>query len=322
MKYFILQTTSEIRLVTASDTIDGKLNLRMKGFRVTSGILETWEKDEKMSVSFLDRLLKHGYVSITEPEHSEYLETAATLLSHQGKEQVGETYQILPWETVEQQFSPGFVNDVNEYLQYPELRNFCVYPGDTVIDGDLIIDYSELASTAQTKTRNIIVNGSLTIKGNFDAGRDIEALPQFVYVTGDLYADNLILSGWLDFVVAGNATVNDTVFGYFGEPGGRLLVKGNLTTSYLLNGFMYHIEVKGATNGLCCSFDPIDSVKGFEAQQIKESFGGEDELANSPLVSSVIPYDKDMKEHLFSFESACALLRKGEPIFKSIRSSS
>lgn len=318
MKYFILQTPDEIRLVTATDAIEGKLNLEMKGFRVTSGILETWEKDEKASLSFLDRLLKHGYVAITESEYLEYLKTAAILPANQGEEPKGERYDIVPWETVETQFSPGFLNDVNEYLQQPELRNFCRYSGDTIIDGDLMIDYSELSATAQTSSRNIIVNGNLTIEGNFDAGRDIEALPQFVYIAGDLYADNLILSGWLDVVVAGNATVNNTVFAYFGEPGGRLQVKGNLTTRYLLNGFMYLIQVKGTTNGICYSFDPIDSVEGFEAEKIKDSFEGEDELAESPLTTSVIPYDKDMKEYGFNFEVACAMLRKGAAIFKSI----
>lgn len=156
MKYFILQTPGEIRLVTASDTIDGKLNLQMKGFRITSGILESWEKDEKMSVGFLDRLLKHGYISITESEYSAYL--------------------------------------------------------------------------------NI----------------------------------------WLLW-----------------RAGGRLQVKGNLTTRYLLNGFMYRIEVEVATN---------------------DSFGG----AESPLETSVIPYDKDMKEYCFNIEITCAMLRKGAAIFKSI----
>jgi hypothetical protein len=88
-----------------------------------------------------------------------------------------------------------------------------VYSDDTFIDGDLTIDYSELVTTAQTNTRNIIVNGNLTMKGNFDAGRDIEALPQFVYIAGDLNADHLILSAWLDIIVAGNATISNTVSG-------------------------------------------------------------------------------------------------------------
>jgi hypothetical protein len=185
----------------------------MKGFRITSGILETWEKDEKISVGFLDRLLKHGYISITESEYSAYLKTSATLLSNEGKEPEGKRCDIIPWETVEMQFSPGFLNDVNEYLEGPELRNFCVYSDDTFIDGDLTIEYSELVTTAQTNTRNIIVNGNLTMKGNFDAGRDIEALPQFVYIAGDLNADHLILSAWLDIIVAGNATISNTVSG-------------------------------------------------------------------------------------------------------------
>ncbi|NQX39312.1 hypothetical protein SAMN05421820_102317 [Pedobacter steynii] len=81
---------------------------------------------------------------------------------------------------------------------------------------------------------------------------------------------------------------------------------------------MYRIEVEGNTNGTCYRFDPIGSVEGFEAQKTKGSFAGEDEVAESPLVTSVIPYDKDMKEYWFNFESACAMLRKGEAIFNSI----
>lgn len=181
MKYFILQTPGEIRLVTASDTVDGKLNLQMKGFRITSGILESWEKDEKISVGFLDRLLKHGYISITESEYSAYL--------------------------------------------------------------------------------NI----------------------------------------WLLW-----------------RAGGQLQVKGNLTTRYLLNGFMYRIEVGGTTNGIGYRFDPIDGVEGFEAQKIKDSFGEGEELTASPLETSVIPYDKDLKEYGFNFELTCTMLRKGQTIFKSI----
>jgi hypothetical protein len=90
MKYFILKKPGEIRLLSASDIFEGKLNLEMKGFRMISGILETSEKDDRMSVSVLDRLLRQGYISITEPEYLEYLNTAGTLLSSKGKEPDGE----------------------------------------------------------------------------------------------------------------------------------------------------------------------------------------------------------------------------------------
>lgn len=179
----------------------------------------------------------------------------------------------------------------------------------------MIIDFSELGTTAQTATRNIVVNGNLTIKGNFDAGQNIEALPQFIYVTGNLNAGNLLLSGWLDMIVAGNATIAGTVLGYYGEPGGRLLVKGNLKAGHLLNGFMYQIKVGGSVHGACYSFDPIDCVDGFNAQKIESGFTSENDFAAYPLVTAVVPYDKDLKEYSFNFEEACARLRKGEMIF-------
>lgn len=316
MQYFIHQTPSEIRLVTVSDIPDGKVHAQMKGFRIVTGTPETWEKDEKIPASFPNRLLKQGYVAITETQYQHHLETAHTTLSDQAQAPLTTACNIVPWETIKAQFAPSFFNDADEYLDTPALRNFCVYPGDTVIDGDLVIDFSELATTAQTAGRNIVVNGNLTINGNFDGSRDIETLPQFIYITGNLTARHLLLSGWLDMIVAGNVTITGTVFGYYGEPGGRLLIKGNLTTEHLLNGFMYPIKVAGSTHGTCYSFNPIDGVEGFEAAHLKSNFTGEDDLTQYPLETAVIPYDPDLKEYSFSFEKAVELLRKDQPIFK------
>ncbi|WP_441574712.1 hypothetical protein [Chitinophaga sp. RAB17] len=314
MQYFIHQTPKEIRLVTVSDITAEKISTQMKGFRIQTGTVETWEKEEKMPANFPEKLLKHGYETITETQYEEHLKTAAAALLALTQEPSGKDYHIVPWETIETQFEPPFLNDVNEYLPAPALRNFCLYPGDTVIEGDLVIDYSELAATAQTASRNIIVNGHLTINGNLDAGRNIETLPQFIYVTGDLRANNLLLSGWLDIIIGGNATIAGTVLGYYGEPGGRLLIKGNLTTTHLLNGFMYQINVEGNSQGTCYSFDKYDT-EGLEPQEIKSSFTSEQVPDGYPLAPAVIPFDTDLKEYSFRFETACALLREGQTIF-------
>jgi hypothetical protein len=96
-------------------------------------------------------------------------------------------------------------------------------------------------------------------------------------------------------IVEGNATITGTVLGYYGEPGGRLLVKGDLNAGHLLNGFMYQIKVAGEANGILYSFDTIDCIDGFNAQQIKSSFAGENELVEYPLEAMVVPYDTDLK---------------------------
>lgn len=122
----------------------------MKGFRIATGSLETWEKDETMPASFPDRLLKHGYTAITEPEYQQHLTTKGAALLRQTQEPHGQGYDIVPWETIEAQFAPAFPTGVNEYLPNPLFRNFCLYTGDTVIDGDMTIDFSELGATTQT----------------------------------------------------------------------------------------------------------------------------------------------------------------------------
>jgi hypothetical protein len=284
MQYFLQQTPKEIRLVTLSDVSDDKVTAQMKGFRIETGTLQTWEKEDRMPAGFADRLLKNGYTAITETRYQAYLDTAKTVLLPSTAEPNGKDYTIVPWETIAQQFAPPFLNEVTEYLAEPALRNFCLYPGNTVIEGDLVIDFSEMGATAQTNSRNIIVNGNLTIKGNFDGGNDIESLPQFIYIAGDLHAHNLLLSGWLDMVVAGS-------------------------------GFMYQIKVEGHTHGACYSFAASDA-DGFPVQQIESSFTAKNGPGEYPLVDTVVPYDKDMKEYCFRFEEACSLLRRKESIFR------
>lgn len=90
MRYFIHQTPKEIRLVTVADIGDGKVAARMKGFRVATGSLESWEKKEKMPASFTDRLLKTGYTAITEPQYQQHLNTAGAVLLPQAQEPQGQ----------------------------------------------------------------------------------------------------------------------------------------------------------------------------------------------------------------------------------------
>lgn len=45
MQYFIYRTPTEIRLVTVSDIGGDTVNAQMKGFRIETGMVETWEKN-------------------------------------------------------------------------------------------------------------------------------------------------------------------------------------------------------------------------------------------------------------------------------------
>ncbi|WP_316802979.1 polymer-forming cytoskeletal protein [Pedobacter nototheniae] len=317
MVYLIRQKPTEILLIKILEIGEGKIDPLMKGFRVLAGSIETWEKEDHiLAKGFVERLLKNGYSFITEIEYQTYLEKAVSILLPDRQKPTTQRYSMVSWKTIKAQFNPGFLNDVNEYLPDPVFSNFCFYNNNTVIYDDLVINFSELGSTDQTETRNIVVNGNLVINGNFDAGNDVESLPQFVYIKGDLIAYNLILSGWLDIVVEGNVIVKNTVLGYYGEPGGRLLVKGDLKATNLLNGFMYLFDVNGIVSGKCFAFDAMASGNGHQAIGIQAGFTQEAELTQSPLVAEVFPYDKDMKEYNFRFEEACLRLRNSQSIFK------
>ena len=316
MLYLIQETPTEIRLAMIDDEVKGKLPSQLHGCRVVAGKLETWEKEEKIPARSVDKLQQHGYRFISETAYKEYRSKAAELVLPKTKKTSGKAYSLVPWETIHAQFAPAFLNDVDEYLQDPVYRQFCLYSGDTVINGNVVINFSELDTTAQTETRNIVVDGDLTINGDLDGGYDIASLPQFVYVKGNLKAGNLLLSGWLDVVVEGNAIIENTVLGYEGEPGGRLLVKGDLQATNLLNGGMYTLDVKGDIRGNWYNFGDQDSTGKNKAVHIPGSFTQQENVNAYPLREIVVPYSQSLKEYRFHFEQACALLRKGETIFK------
>ncbi|MGY0041066.1 hypothetical protein [Pedobacter sp. NJ-S-72] len=114
--------------------------------------------------------------------------------------------------------------------------------------------------------------------------------------------------------------VKDTVLGYYGEPGGRLLVKGDLKATNLLNGLMYLFEIEGTVNGKCYTFDTMTCGNGYKPTKIQSNFSKAEELPQSPLIAEVFPYDKDMNEHNFRFEEAYSQLRNGNYIFKELLS--
>ncbi|MGY0041067.1 hypothetical protein [Pedobacter sp. NJ-S-72] len=44
MKHLVRQTSTEIQLIKISDIGEGKINPQLKGFRLQSGSIETWEE--------------------------------------------------------------------------------------------------------------------------------------------------------------------------------------------------------------------------------------------------------------------------------------
>ena len=128
-------------------------------------------------------------------------------------------YELIPFPRIEaetglklQDYDNGcyFVNFPNDPDVYddPNKNVFSVYRGDTVIhDLDLCL------TGYGNDNRAVLVIGNLTVKGNIDMyGSDI-GYPLYLYVTGNLIVDNLVVvSALADIIVKGNLAVNKNLY--------------------------------------------------------------------------------------------------------------
>jgi hypothetical protein len=318
-KYYQKKTYKEIRLLQLEEK-DEHLFLSFESFLMELGRVEhrqnTEQKQGNLS-GFLSQLKKYQFEEISEEEFKKNQETAAQELMNKYEEKSTDTYQIVTWEVIKEQFAPQFQHSPEEYLANKKLRNFCLYPQSTIIEGDFLLRFDSLAPSVQTTQRNIVIAGNLTITGNLDASNIVNTLPQYLFITGDLKAQNIILSGWAQVCVLGNVTVENLIFGYYGESGGAFKVLGKVDAPKILNGWMYRFDFQ-EVKGQKFSFD-MDDSEDSESTYIPENIEANnwESVKNQlPLTENAYYYEESSQEYNFIFEQAVKLLQSGETIFK------
>ncbi len=152
------------------------------------------------------------------------------------------------------------------YLDFAEDQEIRLYEGDVTISGNFETD-----PDVDWNPFNVIVVGNLTVEGTIN-WHDYSG-GNFLFVTGNTHAQNVIASGCPNLYVGGNLTVDNVVMTSYGDDGGTLHVEGDLSAEILLNCYYFQTSVKGQVNALVLSDEydvnfPID----FESDSFEDIF--------------------------------------------------
>ncbi|MBN1800132.1 MAG: hypothetical protein JW891_01415 [Candidatus Lokiarchaeota archaeon] len=148
-------------------------------------------------------------------------------------------YEIILWKDVEERFSPSFEMPFESFGD--NLDEIRLFQGDVLLKGDFSIDYDN--------QYNMVVDGNLEIE------RDLymscfEGMGNFILVTGNLKARNIILGGFPSLTVKGEIQVENEILGRQGEDGGFLVVNGEVSAKVVIADTYFNMEFNSAVNAV------------------------------------------------------------------------
>ncbi|MGI8335308.1 leucine-rich repeat domain-containing protein [Actinomadura scrupuli] len=133
---------------------------------------------------------------------------------------MNQRYEIISAGEAEERF--GVSADVDyPFAEFTDEQEIRLYPGGLHVDGTM---KPVLDEPADWLPYNLVIDGDLTVDGDlswYDWGGG-----NFVLVTGDLRARNVLLSGCPTLVVRGDLIAGNGVQGHHGDDGGCLVVRG------------------------------------------------------------------------------------------------
>ncbi|GAA3213572.1 leucine-rich repeat domain-containing protein [Actinocorallia longicatena] len=136
-------------------------------------------------------------------------------------------YRIISAEEAQSRFevSEDVAHPFGDFAAEQEIR---LYEGGLVVAGDL-----EPESDDDWIPYNVIVDGDLSVAGTLDWWDSGSG--NFLLVTGDVTARNVILSGCPELCVRGDLTATGGVQGSYGDDGGVLTVRGLLRAPFVMS---------------------------------------------------------------------------------------
>ncbi|MDF5755311.1 hypothetical protein [Spongiactinospora sp. TRM90649] len=143
-------------------------------------------------------------------------------------------YRVITAEEAEELFSVS--DDVaHPYEDFADEQEIRLYEGGLRVAGDL-----ESVTDDDWVPYNVIVDGDLTVAGDLSWWDG--ASGNFLLVTGDVRARNVILAGCPDVVVRGDLVVSGGVQGSYGDDGGALTVRGRTQAQIIINTLYFNMS--------------------------------------------------------------------------------
>ena len=174
-------------------------------------------------------------------------------------------YLVISAEEAEERYAIG--DEIwYPYEEFADEQEIRLYTGDLVIDGDFTADPNE-----DWCPFNVIVDGDLTVQGNLEWFEHSNGC--FLWVTGNLNATAVRLSGCPCIYVGGDLVTESGVLGYYGDDGGVLTVEGAVRAPFVISVFYFNLELMGPVEALLlahphCSNAPVDFSEDEEAASV------------------------------------------------------
>lgn len=121
----------------------------------------------------------------------------------------------------------GISDDVNfPFLHFSDRQKTYVIKGDVTVN--------EISVSKQDWSPfNLVIDGNLQVKETIDWNEWGNG--SFLFVSGNLVAENLFLAGCPEVIVKGDLTIQNGLVGSQGDNGGNLIVQGNTTAQVIYN---------------------------------------------------------------------------------------
>lgn len=177
--------------------------------------------------------------------------------------------------------------DISEYVQYPFLDFADGDDGEfqeiRLFKGDLTVDGIESTMERDWNFYSLIIDGNLTVNGDIDWCETNNG--NFIFVTGNVKARNVILKGNPEVVVLGDLEATNSIMGNEGEDGGRLTVIGAVKALVVIEMYYFIMDLENIDAKAFVSFDD-----GEEAATLllPEFYDEEDEVFDDAAIEDAL----------------------------------
>lgn len=191
----------------------------------------------------------------------------------------------------------GISDEVNfPFLHFSDQQKTYLVTGDVTI--------SEISVSKQDWSPfNLIIDGNLYVNKTIDWSEWGNG--SFLFVTGNLDAENLFLAGCPEVIIKGNLTIKNGLVGSQGDNGGSLVVLGSTTAQLIYNTTYFGMDFPERPEAFVLA-DAYDFM--FDVDLNESDYDA--------VIEKIIPECQPDEEGVIDVYAVKESLRAGKSIFK------
>lgn len=226
-------------------------------------------------------------------------------------------YRVITVEEAEERF--GVSADVSHpYQDFADEQEIRLYEGGLEVEGGL-----EAEPDGDWVPYNTIVDGDLSVGGDLEWWDSQSG--NFLLVTGNLRARNVLLSGCPSVVVRGDVIASGVIQGSYGDDGGFLTVGGRTRAEAVISTLYFNMAFAGQPQALLVA-DPYRTSHpvDFTAEELDDlvlpGLLAKDDTADERAISAALRAGQPVlrpgvrPSHLLALDELDALLPRAEEV--------